>query len=149
MFNYLFGDTISSQLSMLSLILSILLVFIILTLLINYIMVGLMVSTVAKEQGESNGFLGWIPIANSYLLIKLAGGNCWFILMYIGLFIPFLSILCLFGIMSYELLMIYNLSKIYLKNNFEKLFIAATVIFPCIWILEYKIYKSAKNKKKY
>lgn len=56
--------------------------FIIMTLfaLINYIFVSLALYKIAKNENVDNPWLSWIPIGNSYMLIKLGKGNMIFIL---------------------------------------------------------------------
>lgn len=48
--------------------------------LINYIAVSLALYKIAKKENVDNPWLSWIPIGNSYMLIKLGKGNMIFIL---------------------------------------------------------------------
>ncbi len=48
--------------------------------LINYIFVSLALYKIAKKENVDNPWLSWIPICNSYMLIKIGKGNMIFIL---------------------------------------------------------------------
>ena len=113
--------------------------------IVSYILTGIALSTVAKEQGRTDGFLGWIPIANTYLLIQVAGGNPWFMLLFIGAFLPYIGVICSLVWSVYTIVMIYQLSNKYL-DKFLGYFIAGIFISPFILVLYYKIYKSALGR---
>ncbi|MBM7833575.1 hypothetical protein [Clostridium sardiniense] len=55
--------------------------FVIITIftLINYIFVALATYRIAKKENVDNPWLSWIPIGNSYILIKLGKGNMLFL----------------------------------------------------------------------
>ena len=51
---------------------------------VNYILTSLAVYKIAKVQNEKNPWLAWIPVANQYLLIKVANGKMIFIILAIA-----------------------------------------------------------------
>lgn len=64
--------------------------------LVNYIFVALATYKVAKVENVNNPWLAWIPIANLYLLIKIADGKMYFMVLAIASF--FGNALSRFGI---------------------------------------------------
>lgn len=113
---------------------------------VSYVITGLMLSNVAKEQGRDNGFLGWIPLANTFLLIVVAGGNPWVMLLILASFLPYIGIICSIAFSVYILVMVFQLGKKYIEGSFTGLFVAGIFISPCMLVLYWKIYKAALNK---
>ena len=57
--------------------------------IILYIWIAICVQTIARKTNTPNGWLAWIPIANVYLLCKMAGRSGWWTL---AIFVPLLNI---------------------------------------------------------
>ena len=114
--------------------------------LVTYVMNAVMLSNVAKAQGATNGFLGWIPIANSYLLIKLAGGNPLFLLLALGAVIPVIGTFLVLALIIYMYMMWYKLGETYVRDGFMIWFITGIFILPCMWVYICKISNGAKNQ---
>ena len=57
--------------------------------IIFYIWIAICVQMIARKTNTPNGWLAWIPIANVYLLCKLAGRSGWWTL---AVFVPILNI---------------------------------------------------------
>ena len=58
--------------------------------IIVYIWIALCVQMIAKKTDTPNEWLAWIPIANLYLLCKIAGRSGWWT---IGFFVPLLNVI--------------------------------------------------------
>ena len=58
--------------------------------LIVYLWVAFCLQTIAKKTNTLNEWLAWIPIANIYLLCKVAGRSGWWT---IGFFVPLLNVI--------------------------------------------------------
>ena len=57
--------------------------------LIGYLWLALCLQTIAKKTNTPNEWLAWIPIANIYLLCKIAGRSGWWT---IAFFVPVLNV---------------------------------------------------------
>jgi len=57
--------------------------------IIVYIWIAICVQTIAKKTNTPDEWLAWIPIANVYLLCKMAGMSGWWTL---AVFVPLLNI---------------------------------------------------------
>ena len=57
-----------------------------------YVWVSLCLHTIANKTGTPNGWLAWIPIANLYLMCKVAGRSGWWTILF---FIPLANIVIL------------------------------------------------------
>ena len=57
--------------------------------IIVYIWMAVCLQTIARKTGTQDDWLAWIPIANTYLLIKIAGWSGWWIF---ALLVPILNI---------------------------------------------------------
>jgi len=57
--------------------------------LIIYVYMAFCLMTIAKKTNTPNGWLAWIPIANAYLMCKIAGKPGWWLIL---LLIPFVNI---------------------------------------------------------
>ena len=57
--------------------------------IIGYIWMAICGQTIARKTNIPNGWLAWIPIANVYLLCKIAGRSGWWTL---AVFVPLLNI---------------------------------------------------------
>ncbi|MFC1942509.1 DUF5684 domain-containing protein [Chloroflexota bacterium] len=57
--------------------------------IIVYLWIAFCVQTIAKKTNTPNEWLAWIPIANAYLLCKMAGMSGWWTL---AIFVPLLNI---------------------------------------------------------
>ena len=58
--------------------------------IVVYIWMALCVQTIAKKTNTPNEWLAWIPIANLYLLCKMAGRSGYWT---IGFFVPLLNVI--------------------------------------------------------
>ncbi len=54
-----------------------------------YVYLAIALQTMAKKTNTKNGWLAWIPIANVYLLCKVAGKPGWWLLLFL---IPLVNI---------------------------------------------------------
>jgi len=66
-----------------------------------YIYFALALMAVAKRTKTENPLLAWIPVANLYLMSKIAGQHWWPLLLLIGFLIPFLNIIAMIVFMVY------------------------------------------------
>jgi hypothetical protein len=57
--------------------------------LIIYIYYAICLMVIANKTGTPNSWLAWIPIANIYLMCKVAGKPGWWVILF---FIPFVNI---------------------------------------------------------
>ncbi|MFC1969307.1 DUF5684 domain-containing protein [Chloroflexota bacterium] len=57
--------------------------------IVVYLWIAFCVQTIAKKTNTPNEWLAWIPIANVYLLCKMAGRSVWWTL---AVFVPLLNI---------------------------------------------------------
>ena len=57
--------------------------------IILYAWIAICVQTIARKTSTPNGWLAWIPIANVYLLCKIAGMSGWWTL---AIFVPLLNV---------------------------------------------------------
>jgi hypothetical protein len=57
--------------------------------LATYAYMGLTLQTIASKTGTADGWLAWIPVANIYLMCKIAGRPAWWVVLF---FIPFVNI---------------------------------------------------------
>ena len=64
------------------------LVFVIVFFIAIYIYMALALMAIAKRTGTPNGWLAWIPIANVYLMLQIAGISGWWTLGILATFIP-------------------------------------------------------------
>ena len=120
-----------------------------------YVTQGIALMRVAKVEGYKT-WMAWVPIANSYLEIKVAGGNPWFLFLYaVGLVIYFIggftgiTLLVIAGtianmvfavyiiVMTYRMLRKYNVGKVF--------FWVGLFIFPVMLVGYYKMGVTAKN----
>ncbi len=78
--------------------------FLVLFLLISlvfYIYTAIALMTIAKKTNTPNGWLGFIPIANFYLMLKIAKLPLWLMFGLLLIFIPFIGSLVLLVLMIY------------------------------------------------
>lgn len=54
-----------------------------------YVYLAICLQTIARKTGTEHGWLAWIPIANAYLMCKVAGKSGWWLLLF---FIPIVNI---------------------------------------------------------
>ena len=54
-----------------------------------YVYLAICLQTIARKTGTEHGWLAWIPIANAYLMCKVAGKPGWWLLLF---FIPIVNI---------------------------------------------------------
>jgi hypothetical protein len=66
-----------------------------------YIYMAFALMTIANKVGEPNSWLAWIPIANLYLMVKVADENPWLMLLYFAGLIPFVGSLIVIGVNIY------------------------------------------------
>lgn len=59
--------------------------------LVLYAYMAFSLQTIARKTNTENGWLAWIPIANIYLMIKIAGKPGWWLLLI--LFIPLVNLI--------------------------------------------------------
>ena len=57
-----------------------------------YVWFALCLHVIASKTGTPNGWLAWIPIANLYLMCKIAGRSGWWTILF---FIPLVNIIIL------------------------------------------------------
>jgi len=55
-----------------------------------YVYLAICLQTIARKTGTEHGWLAWIPIANAYLMCKVAGKPGWWLLLF---FIPIVNII--------------------------------------------------------
>lgn len=68
---------------------------IILILLIPvYVYSSICLQFIAKKTNQSPLWLAWIPVANLFLMCKIAKISYWWLLLILGAFIPYLGIIC-------------------------------------------------------
>ncbi len=64
-----------------------------------YVYVALALQTIAKKTNTENAWLAWIPIANMYLMTRIAEVDWWWFLVALGAnFIPFIGWIAAIGI---------------------------------------------------
>ncbi|MFH0791167.1 MAG: hypothetical protein V2A64_06000 [Candidatus Omnitrophota bacterium] len=75
---------------------------IILLLLIPiYIYSSICLQFIAKKTNRPPVWLAWIPIANLFLMCKIAGISYWWLLLILGSFIPVLGFVCAMGLTGF------------------------------------------------
>lgn len=72
-------------------------VFFAILFLVFYIYFSLTLMKTAKRLNVENAWLAWIPIANVYLMLKIAKMNPLFLLLLLGMIIPFVGFLFSIG----------------------------------------------------
>lgn len=140
---------------------------------LNYVLSSLAIYKIAEVEKINNPWLAWIPVANSYMLIKVAGGNMFMLILAVISFITGSTttaivgnqLFTIFGVLisavwSIYAIMLYNrLCDKYNVNImlFVASFIAPIAIYfrvlapfyvPLIAIgfyAHYKLYKNASN----
>ena len=55
-----------------------------------YAYMGITLQTIASKTGTPDGWLAWIPVANVYLMCKIAGKPTWWVVLF---FVPFVNII--------------------------------------------------------
>ncbi len=55
-----------------------------------YAYMAITLQTIAGKTGTPDGWLAWIPVANVYLMCKIAGKPTWWVVLF---FIPFVNII--------------------------------------------------------
>ena len=55
-----------------------------------YAYMGITLQTIAGKTGTPDGWLAWIPVANVYLMCKIAGKPTWWVVLF---FIPFVNLI--------------------------------------------------------
>lgn len=120
-----------------------------------YVIQGIALMRVAKLEGYKT-WMAWVPIADSYLEIKVAGGNPWFLFLYaVGLVIYFIggftgiTLLVIAGTIANMVFAVYNIVityRILRKYNVGKVFFwVGLFIFPVLLVGYYKMGVTAKN----
>ncbi|MEM4397426.1 MAG: hypothetical protein QW757_02245 [Candidatus Woesearchaeota archaeon] len=71
--------------------------FIIILYLFIYVYFSLTLMKTAQKMNMQNSWLAWIPIANFYLILKMANLSPMFLLLVIGFIIPFLNFIFIIG----------------------------------------------------
>lgn len=74
----------------LAIILGVLVVFIVIAVII-YVYSALALMSIANKTKTKPAYLAWIPIANYYLMSKIAKMHWWPILLIVGFWIPFIG----------------------------------------------------------
>jgi len=69
--------------------------------LIAYIYSSICLQFIARKTGTSPDWLAWIPIANLFLMCKIASLSYWWLLILLLSFIPILGPLCNLGFSGY------------------------------------------------
>jgi hypothetical protein len=87
-----------------------------------YIYHALALMAMAKKRKVANGWLAWIPIANIFLMTKLAGISGWFTLMIFASWIPFV------GGLAVAVFMVWMWWKIAEKLGFPNWYGVLTII---------------------
>ncbi len=59
-----------------------------------YIYSSICLQFIAKKTNQSPAWLAWIPVANLFLMCKIAGISYWWLLLILGSFIPVLGFVC-------------------------------------------------------
>lgn len=122
----------------------VLLLFILVFAFITYVIQGLALYTAAKAENRSDGVLAWIPVANTYLMLKLAGGTPLMMLLMVASIIPFIGWICSLAFSIYSLVMTYRLLT---KYNVSPALVIVGFFIPIILIVDYFImYKNAKQR---
>jgi len=88
-----FSSKISSFAWIIPIIIGFLAVFAIIAIGV-YVYTALAYMSLAKKLNVKDPWMAWIPIANLYLLSKMAGMDWWPILLLIGTAIPFINFIC-------------------------------------------------------
>ena len=141
---------------------------------INYILSSLAIYTIAKTKKVKNPWLAWVPIGNSYMLIKVSGGKMIFLVLAISSLFGGSYLRPLFGgtpIIIGSILnllwLIYGLvlySRLCNRYNINILFFVAGVIAPLFMSIQslaglympfmiisfygyWKLYKNSANQK--
>ena len=71
---------------------------------IIYIYAALAYMALAKKIGTPNGWLAFIPVANTYLMSQMAGMPWWPMLLMIGFFIPFFQVFFIIAFLVFSLI---------------------------------------------
>ena len=69
--------------------------------LVVYIYASICLQLIAKKTGSPDPWLAWIPVANVFLMCKIAGLSYWWLLVFLLSFIPVLGMLCNMAISGY------------------------------------------------
>lgn len=88
-----------------------------------YIYMGLALMTIGKKLGFEQAWMAWVPIANLYMMLKLADQRGWMLIL---AFIPFLNFFFMFYV-------IYVWMKIAEKRGFES-WVGILMIVPVIGV---------------
>lgn len=75
----------------LSITASLIILFLIISI---YIYSSICLQFIAKKTNQSPAWLAWIPVANLFLMCKIAKISYWWLLLILGAFIPYLGIVC-------------------------------------------------------
>ena len=68
-------------------------------LILFYVYTALVLMSIAKKTKQEKSWLAWIPIANLYLMTKIASAPWWItIILLVSIFIPFIGIIIVLGI---------------------------------------------------
>lgn len=72
-----------------------------------HVYVAFALQTIAKKTGTENPWLAWIPVANMYLMTRIADVDWWWFLVAVGAnFVPFIGWIAAMGIIVWWLWLI-------------------------------------------
>lgn len=71
------------------------------SLLLFYVYTAICVQIIAVKTAKGPAWLAWIPIANLFLMCKVAGLSYWYLLIILGVFIPMIGFLISLGFSAF------------------------------------------------
>jgi hypothetical protein len=69
--------------------------------IVVYVYMAIALMTIAKKTGKGPAWLAWIPIANLFLMVNIAGLEWWWVLLLLLGLIPFIGWLIVLAWMAY------------------------------------------------